>query len=216
MSEIRVLAVRQPWASLIVEGLKTIEIRNVDTRSGKVAIYASNCYYPHNDVKRMFAHFDSMYDAGIISDYMRNRASSYTCREAVRGCIIGTVEIMHTQRPLAKQNGLMIEEIVQGLLPDLQYVGEKIDAIYRGRPLEIKSCQRTCHRSDRGSGERAGRFWFRGDQDKVLKDDGGYYALVVHDQGNCHFFCLVEAKKLLKDFEGAMTVSWRTIVRRVA
>lgn len=42
MSEIRVLAVRQPWASLIVEGLKTIEVRSKPTNiRGKVAIYAS-------------------------------------------------------------------------------------------------------------------------------------------------------------------------------
>jgi len=40
--EIRVLAVRQPWASLIVEGLKTIEIRSRPTNiRERVAIYAS-------------------------------------------------------------------------------------------------------------------------------------------------------------------------------
>lgn len=41
-NEIRVLAVRQPWASLIVEELKTIEIRSRPTNiRGRVAIYAS-------------------------------------------------------------------------------------------------------------------------------------------------------------------------------
>ena len=42
MKEIRVLAVRQPWASLIVEGLKTIEVRSRPTNiRERVAIYAS-------------------------------------------------------------------------------------------------------------------------------------------------------------------------------
>jgi len=42
MTEIRVLAVRQPWASLIVDGLKTIEIRSRPTNiRERVAIYAS-------------------------------------------------------------------------------------------------------------------------------------------------------------------------------
>lgn len=41
-NEIRVLAVKQPYASLIVEGLKTIEIRSRPTNiMGKIAIYAS-------------------------------------------------------------------------------------------------------------------------------------------------------------------------------
>lgn len=38
----RVLAVRQPWASLIIEGLKTIEVRSKPTNiRERVAIYAS-------------------------------------------------------------------------------------------------------------------------------------------------------------------------------
>lgn len=89
---------------------------------------------------------------------------------------------------LANHNGKMVEEIVQTLLPELQYVGKNLDAVYHERPLEIKSCQRTCHRSDRGRGERSGRFWFRADQDKVLKEEDGFYALVVHDKGNLCFF----------------------------
>ena len=41
-NEIRVLAVRQPWASLIVEGLKTIEVRSRPTNiRERVAIYAT-------------------------------------------------------------------------------------------------------------------------------------------------------------------------------
>lgn len=39
---IKVLAVKQPWASLIAEGKKTIEVRSMPTNiRGRVAIYAS-------------------------------------------------------------------------------------------------------------------------------------------------------------------------------
>ncbi len=116
---------------------------------------------------------------------------------------------------VAHHNGKMVEDIVQTLLPELQYLGKELDAEYQGRPLEIKSCQRVCRRSDNGTGERPGRFWFRGDQDSLLKEKDGFYALLCHDQGNIHFFYLAKARKLLKDFEGAMTVSWNTIARRV-
>jgi hypothetical protein len=34
---------------------------------------------------------------------------------------------------LAKTNGMKIEEIVQTLLPELQYVGKNLDAIYHDR-----------------------------------------------------------------------------------
>lgn len=115
---------------------------------------------------------------------------------------------------VASHNGRMIEEIVQQLLPELQYVGKALDAEYHGRPLEIKSCQKICRASDRGESGRPGRFWFRADQDQLLKEDDGYYALVVHDHGNLHFFYLAEARKLLSDFVGATTVSWTTVARR--
>ena len=50
---------------------------------------------------------------------------------------------------LAKTNGVMIEEIVQTILPEMQFVGKELDAVYHDRPLEIKSCQKTCFRSDK-------------------------------------------------------------------
>lgn len=45
MVDIRVLSIRQPWASLIIEGLKTIEVRRRPTNiRERVAIYASKKY----------------------------------------------------------------------------------------------------------------------------------------------------------------------------
>jgi hypothetical protein len=73
MTEIRVLAVRQPWASLIVEGLKTIEVRSRVTNIREViAIYASA----------------SKQDE--IEEYYRE----YNFYTLPKGVIIGTVEII--------------------------------------------------------------------------------------------------------------------------
>jgi predicted transcriptional regulator len=74
MTEIRVLAVRQPWASLIVEGLKTIEVRSRPTNiRERVAIYASRAKQEPLEGK-----------------YGRD----YNYRSLPTGKIIGTVEIV--------------------------------------------------------------------------------------------------------------------------
>lgn len=92
--EIRVLAVRQPWASLIVEGLKTIEVRSKPTNiRGKIAIYATDLRYSHSKVQEFFDHFDNMLSKKLISDYVCNYASSMVPSSGPRGYIIGTVEI---------------------------------------------------------------------------------------------------------------------------
>lgn len=75
--EIRVLAVRQPWASLIVEGLKTIEVRSKTTNvRGKVAIYAST--------------------AKISAFYFNKDLTIQKAREPghAKGAILGTVEVV--------------------------------------------------------------------------------------------------------------------------
>jgi len=76
MTEIRVLAVRQPWASLIVEGLKTIEVRSKPTNiRERVAIYASRNYNRE--------------------DFLKLRENpNYIMRSWDFGKILGTVEIV--------------------------------------------------------------------------------------------------------------------------
>jgi len=94
MTEIRVLAVRQPWASLIVEGLKTIEVRSRPTNiRERVAIYATNHWYTEKEKKDMFDQFASLLDNKVISDYAYNYAFSSVLSGGERGKIIGTVEI---------------------------------------------------------------------------------------------------------------------------
>jgi len=70
----RALAVRQPWASLIIEGLKTIEVRSKPTKlRERVAIYAS---------KAMQATLEG------------EHGPDYNSRILLTGMILGTVEIV--------------------------------------------------------------------------------------------------------------------------
>lgn len=79
MTEIRVLAVRQPWASLIIEGLKTIEVRSRSTNiRERVAIYAS------------------LSKQEILEGA---HGKDYNYRILPTGCIIGTIEITQCVKP---------------------------------------------------------------------------------------------------------------------
>jgi hypothetical protein len=94
MPEIRVLAVRQPWASLIVEGLKTLEIRsNLTNKRERVAIYCSKndlTEYEENQFLRLIYDMESKKE---ITKDERRLAEDNIRRMGTPGRIIGTVEI---------------------------------------------------------------------------------------------------------------------------
>lgn len=57
--KIRVLAIRQPWASLIIRGLKNIEVRSKNTFvRGTIAIYASRAIIRKKDLKWVNENYD--------------------------------------------------------------------------------------------------------------------------------------------------------------
>lgn len=97
---IRVLAVRQPWASLIVEGLKTIEVRSRNTNmTGKVAIYASKNIYTEAEGNAFLDMIYRMEDAKTITTEKRGLIEN-TLYDNVRGKIIGTVVIYDSTKPV--------------------------------------------------------------------------------------------------------------------
>ena len=117
MTEIRVLAVRQPWAYFIVNGRKTLEIRNTVTNyRGRIAIYASLKVPTKKELNTLICYFGSIqrkcYDEyGYIKDgYLGifNEAGSYAAYidkyrskefcKSVAGKIIGTVDIIDCNR----------------------------------------------------------------------------------------------------------------------
>ncbi|MEN6293137.1 MAG: ASCH domain-containing protein [Methanobacterium sp.] len=112
-NEIRVLAVRQPWASLIVEGLKTIEVRSKPTNiRGRVAIYTSAKKPTHEEISELFHYFGDQqrqcYDSEgrVLKDnkemfeyFGRHSALVHSFlsnseHKKLSGKIIGTVEIV--------------------------------------------------------------------------------------------------------------------------
>jgi hypothetical protein len=71
----RVLAVREPWASLIISGQKTIELRTMPTNiRERIAIYATRTKIRVNDMK-----------------WLESTGASIPC--AQKGKIIGTIKL---------------------------------------------------------------------------------------------------------------------------
>lgn len=113
MTEIRVLAVRQPWASLIIYKVKKLEIRNCKTGyRGKIAIYASKKLPTKREIETLIHYFGELqrecYDElGIIKPervrdfnyfgscaaYIHKFYSKEYCK-SITGRLIGTVEIV--------------------------------------------------------------------------------------------------------------------------
>ena len=89
----RVLAVRQPWASLIVEGLKTIEIRSRPTNiRERIGIYSTKTNANRKDcdfVKDVVWDLQSKYKITLQSKYF----VPYNYKLFPTGQFMGTVEI---------------------------------------------------------------------------------------------------------------------------
>lgn len=95
---IRVLAVRQPWASLIVEGLKTIEVRPRNTNiRGPVAIYAGKPVPSSAEEEHFMRSIFILQRNGAITNRERDFLANHFHKSA-RGCIIGTVIIEDTHK----------------------------------------------------------------------------------------------------------------------
>lgn len=95
MTENRVLAVRQPLASLIVEGLKTIEVRSRPTQiRGRIAIYASKTPLGLDD-EHVNRHVNSI--VWELQRKKRTLPSKYYAPDNYKhfptGQILGTVEL---------------------------------------------------------------------------------------------------------------------------
>ncbi|MDD3915423.1 MAG: ASCH domain-containing protein [Bacteroidales bacterium] len=94
--EIRVLAVRQPFADGIINGLKTIEIRSKPTKTrGRIAIYASGNRYKEREIDDIVGNFYYLKDLKMMTskDYEFISQSIY---HGPVGKIIGTVELYYS------------------------------------------------------------------------------------------------------------------------
>ena len=83
---IRVLSIRQPWASLLMLGYKTSEIRAMNTNiRGSIAIHASKSKLSQKDVDWLWAHgFCSRYY--VYSKY-------HVLNSLPKGAILGTISL---------------------------------------------------------------------------------------------------------------------------
>lgn len=91
--EMRVLAVRQPWASLIVEGFKEIEVRRTPTKvRGKILIYASRTPLTEDEKCMLYEHFTTLDVEHRIFHTVADRAHNLL-QNAEYGKILGSVTI---------------------------------------------------------------------------------------------------------------------------
>jgi hypothetical protein len=82
------LGVRQPWAELILRGVKTIEVRSQNTRvRGTIYIYAS----------KQFSDLPAAVDAA--------RTHEIDCPSLPTGLLVGSVEIFRTRPALVDDAG---------------------------------------------------------------------------------------------------------------
>lgn len=91
----RALAVRHPYASLIIERLKTIEIRSKTTTriNERVAIYASTTEYPKKHRDELSSFYNNLYENKVI-DFKTLMLASKEIKYGATGVILGTVEIV--------------------------------------------------------------------------------------------------------------------------
>ncbi|WP_437192100.1 ASCH domain-containing protein [Planctomicrobium sp. SH527] len=99
------LSIQQPWAELILQGVKVIEIRNLPTRiRGRVYLYASKRFSSLPCTQQ------------VCDDYNLVRES------LPRGCIVGTIEVLDCRAsrpedaPLACVPPMLVQEKYSWLL----------------------------------------------------------------------------------------------------
>lgn len=94
--EIRTLAVRQPWASLIIERLKTHEVRAMNTLiTGPTLIYASKTDYSKKYQRALKEHFLELKNDGIITDNIYEQELEFI-DHGIRGAVLGIVDITYS------------------------------------------------------------------------------------------------------------------------
>lgn len=121
-----------------------------------------------------------------------------------------THEIDFSERSTrALHNGKLCEELIRGLVPEL-HISDEADGELFGSPIEIKSCQAHVFRSDRVI-PRSGRFYLRDYQHRELLEKNGRYILAVLDGEQIIHSRMILASRLLPEFEGCKTLTWRTL-----
>src|SRR5690606_6122160 len=104
------LSIQQPWAELILRGIKTIEIRRVPARPQQIYLYAS----------QRFSTIPLLDSPGEESEMARQRLP--------RGMIVGTVEILACRRAV-------VEDAAAAVIPS-SYLTDQYSWIL-GNPVRL-------------------------------------------------------------------------------
>lgn len=113
----------------------------------------------------------------------------------------------------ALHNGKYCEELIREMVPEL-HASEEADGELFGSPLEIKSCQAHVFRSDKRN-PRSGRFYIRDYQHRDLLEKKGRYLFAVLDGEQITHTRLILASRLIPEFSGNKTLTWRTLFNHI-
>lgn len=139
---------------------------------------------------------------------MLNSGCDFMCKK------ISAETIGHNTK--AVRNGKTFENFAIKHLRGVEYIGGVYDAVYRGLPLEIKSCEAMITDSHASKNRRSGRFVFNSEQHEELKARGGTYYVIVHQGKKVLRRKLIKVDALpLPEFQGVKAVSWKTVFEMV-
>jgi len=120
-------------------------------------------------------------------------------------------EIDYSERSArAFHTGKLCEELLQKFIPEFHPLDESIDGELFGAPAEIKGCLMNVSRSDRVR-PRSGRFYLRDYQHRDLLEKNGRYIFMVIDGEQIMHTKIILASRLLPEFTGCKTLTWRTL-----
>lgn len=111
------VGIRQPWVELILQGIKTIEVRTVNTRKrGRIYLFAS---------KKL---------AETPPALAAAKRHDLDVTPLPRGVVVGSVEL-HNTRPIRKRDATAA--CVPAAMLDGQYAWELRDPVRFEKPLEV-------------------------------------------------------------------------------
>jgi len=81
----------------------------------------------------------------------------------------------------ASLNGQFCEDYVKRNVPGIEWVGDTYDAMWNGKPVDVKGCEAWYDRHDLPNAtRRAGRVTLEPEQKSEIEKGDGFYLCVVH------------------------------------
>ena len=116
----------------------------------------------------------------------------------------------------AIHNGIKFENYAKSHLKNFEFINGLFDAEYKGKPMDVKSCQEVQSDVHAANGWRYGRIIFRKEQHEAILKEDGYYFVVVHSGTKILKRRIIKAKDLnLPEFDEIFKMTWKKLFQAV-